>query len=463
MSSLDSRVAAEAAPNVALGNEALRRKTAIFSVLTAMMLVVLDATTINVALPTIAESMGVTPGMSVLVVTAYQLGLVMALLPCAALGESLGYRPVFRAGVLVFAASAFACSIAPTFPWLIAARFIQGLGGAAVMSLGIALVRQVVAPSQLAAAIGWNALVVALSSAAGPALGAFVLSAAHWQWLFILSQPIALSALAMSHALPTVRGNRRSIDAFSAGLNATVFASFVMGAELLSSRPDLAVSLLVMMAVGSIVLARRELRAKSPLVPIDLLKSWPFRISIAASVCCFAGQTAAMVALPFYIQHGFHQSALMSGLLIMPWPLAVAVAAPIAGRLANRVSGAWLCAIGGATLATGLAAASLWPLQSNVAALVPIIMLCGLGFGLFQVPNNRNMFLAAPLERSGSAGGMQGTARLTGQTMGAVIMSVLFTNLSAETALKTGFALAATLTLAAGLVSILRLPPKSDT
>jgi DHA2 family multidrug resistance protein-like MFS transporter len=95
--------------------------------------------------------------------------------------------------------------------------------------------------------------------------------------------------------------------------------------------------------------------------------------------------------------------------------------------------------------------------------LVPITMLCGLGFGLFQVPNNRNMFLSAPPERAGAAGGMQGTARLAGQTAGGVVMSLLFTVASVESAPRVGLGIGAVLTLAAGLVSVLRVKPLMET
>ncbi|HSC62900.1 MAG TPA: MFS transporter, partial [Caldimonas sp.] len=134
-----------------------------------------------------------------------------------------------------------------------------------------------------------------------------------------------------------------------------------------------------------------------------------------------------------------------------------ALAAPAAGRLADRVSTAALCAAGGVCLSVGLTAASLWPMDGDVVPLIPITMLCGLGFGLFQVPNNRNMFLSAPLARSGAAGGIQGTARLTGQTAGGVIMSLLFSVVSTDAAPRVGLAIAAVLTLVAGLVSTLRL------
>ena len=444
------------------GVQPTRRFAAIFAVLAAMMLVVLDAAIANVALPSIAQSLDVTPAMSVLIITAYQVALVMALLPCAALGESLGYRRVFTAGVALFTVASVLCAVSPALSWLVAARFLQGLGGAAVMALGVALLRQVVPHGQFGAAIGWNALVIALSSAAGPTLGALILSGMSWPWLFVVNLPIGLVVLFATRALPRSIGTGRRLDLVSAALNAGSFAALVIGTEVLLTKPALGVMLLIASALGVGLLVRRDMPKVSPLIPLDLLREGSFRISVIASACCFAGQTAALVALPFHLQHGLGQNTVMTGLYLTSWPLTVAIAAPLAGRLANHVPTAWLCAMGGGCLAIGLVAASLWPLHAGPMPLVAFTMLCGLGFGLFNVPNNRNMFLSAPSERSGAAGGIQGTARLAGQTAGAVIMSLLFTLASAELAPRIGLGIGSVLTLAAGLVSVLRVKPSAS-
>ena len=445
------------------GIQGPRRKAAIAAVLAAMVLAVLDAAIANVALPTMAQSLQVTPGMAVWIITAYQTALVMGLLPCAALGESLGYRRVFTMGVALFTAASALCALAPSLPWLVAARFLQGLGGAAIMALGIALLRLVVPQRELGAAIGWNALAVALSSAAGPTIGAVLLSGTSWPWLFALNLPLGGLVLLACRALPSLAGTARPLDRFSVALNAAVFASLVVGAEVLVSRPGLAAALLAAATISLAALIRREMPRAAPLIPLDLLRAASFRISVMASVCCFAGVTMGLLALPFYLQHSLGQDTLMTGLYMTPWPLTVAVAAPLSGRLSNRVPTAWLCAAGGTCLALGLAAASLWPLNGSSFPLVPLTMLCGLGFGLFQVPNNRNMFLSAPRERAGAAGGMQGTARLAGQTAGGVAMSLLFTLVSAESAPRVGLGIGAVLTLVAGLVSVLRVQPLTQT
>lgn len=438
-----------------------RSAVAIASVLAAMVLVVLDAAIANVALPTIAGSLHVTPAMSVWVITAYQSALLMALLPCAALGESLGYRRVFSGGVLLFTGASVLCALSPSLPWLVAARFVQGLGGAAVMALGVALLRAVVPHRQLGAAIGWNALAIALSSATGPTIGAAILAAANWPWLFAVNLPLGVLVLLATRALPFVGGTARRLDMFSVALNAGAFACLVVGAELLPTRPTLAAILFAAGALELVALVRRERPKEAPLIPLDLLGSAPFRVSAIASVCCFAGQTAGMVALPFYLQHGLGLGTLMTGLYMTPWPLTVAIVAPFAGRLADRVSTARLCAAGGTLLAIGLAASALWPLHGNLLPLVPITMLSGLGFGLFNVANNRSMFLSAPKERSGAAGGMQGTARLFGQTAGAVIMTLLFTLTSMDATPRIGLGIGAVLTFLAAIVST-RLRPKAQ-
>jgi DHA2 family multidrug resistance protein-like MFS transporter len=276
--------------------------------------------------------------------------------------------------------------------------------------------------------------------------------------LFALNLPLGALVLLGTRALPHIAGTARKLDGVSMALNAAAFAGLVVGAELMPQEPVLACFVLAAAASAMFALLRRERPRQFPMIPLDLLRKSSFRISVIASVCCFVGQSAAMVSLPFYLQHVLAQDVLRTGLLITPWPLIVALVAPVAGRLADRISGAWLCALGGVLLAIGLALAALWPLQGRPFVLVPFVVLCGVGFGLFQVSNNRNMFLSVPRARSGAAGGVQSTARLTGQAIGAVSMTLLFTMTPLDLAPRIGLGVASVLTLVAGLVSTLRAP-----
>ena len=258
------------------GLSGLRAIAAIAAVLGAMVLVVTDVALLNVALPTIARSLHESAAMSVRIITAYQMGLVMALLPCAALGESLGYRRVFTIGAALFTGASALCAISPSLPWLIAACFLQGLGGAAVMALSVALLRFIVSNRQLGAAIGWNSVTVALSYAAGPTIGAIILSRAGWPWLFAINVPLGIAVVLACRALPHVAGNGRRLDVLSVALNGGGFAALVVGAEMLPIKPLLAAPLLIIAAVGLTALVRREIRSVAPLIPLDLLRGGHF-------------------------------------------------------------------------------------------------------------------------------------------------------------------------------------------
>lgn len=442
--------AAEGADGIA---DPQRRKRAVASVLAGMALVVLDAAIANIALPTIAVSFRIEPSSAVRVVTAYQLGLIMMLLPAAAIGESYGYRRIFIAGAAVFTAASVLCALSPSMNWLLAARFAQGVGGAGVMSLGIALLRFVVPCHRLGAAIGWNALTVALSSAAGPTLGAVILSFGPWPWIFAVNLPIGASVLVTARALPRTRVTGRPLDLASAAISASMFAAFVFGAEYVQSNPVKAFAFFSGAGLMTVILVRREAHRTDPLIPLDLLSRSSFRVSVIASVLCFAGQTAALVALPFYLQYAFDLSPLMTAFYLSPWPLAVAVTAPLAGKLSDLIQPALLRLIGGILLAIGMGLTCLAPVQNRPLTVGVYMLLCGVGFSLFNVSNNRSMFMSAPHERSAAAGGLQGVARLTGQMLGAVLMASLFGTHQSDTASRIGLTTAALLSLAAGAVS----------
>jgi DHA2 family multidrug resistance protein-like MFS transporter len=421
------------------------------AVLAAMALVVLDAGIVNLALPRLADSLGAAPARAIMVVSAYQLALVMGLLPSAHAAERWGQRRLFVAGIAVFSAGSLLCAIAPNLPILVAARFVQGLGGAAIMALGIALLRAALGAGRLGRAIAWNALTVALCAAAGPAVGALILSVASWQWLFLAGLPVAATALLAARALPEPAPTRQPIDGAGVALYALAIA-LLAGAAAGGS----AMALLLAAAglASAALLVRRERARHAPILPVDLLALRPFRISVMASICCFIGQSAGLVALPFYVQKGLGHGPLAAGLILTCWPLAVAATSLVAGRIAGSIGTASQCALGGTLLAAGLLLSAILPAQHALAMLVPGAMLSGIGFGLFQLANNRSLFLGAPAERSAAAGGMQGTARLAGQTCGTLIIALAFSWLPGTIAPRTGFAVGAGFAFAAALISL---------
>lgn len=428
----------------------------ILAVLTAMAAVVLDAGMANVALPAFAATLDTTPARAIWIVTAYQAGLVMALLPAGALGERFGYRRVFTAGLTLFGLGAIGSATSPSWPVLLGCRLVEGLGGAAVMALGVALLRFAVPRERFGSAIGWNALTVALASSAAPSVGAAIASAVECRWIFVASLPLAAVSLAAAPLLPdSPRGTARP-DAVSMVLTTAAVALFVSSAHEVPTRTMLAVGLSAAAALLATLAVRRERHKTEPLIPLDLLGQPAIRLAVLASICCFAGQTAGLLTLPFHLEYAFGATAATTGLYMTAWPVSAGVAALFAGRLSDRMPTGVLCAIGALVLAIGLAGFCLWPEADGPVALVPFIAMCGIGFGLFQTPNNRTMFLSAPESRSGAAGGLQGSARVSGQTAGALLTSVLFVTAPHASAPAFTFAVAACAALLAGAISLTR-------
>lgn len=430
----------------------------ITAVLAAMSLVVLDAGLVNLAVPTMAAALKVTPAEAILTVSAYQTALVIGLLPTAHIAEKTGYRRLFITGLGVFSTASILCGLAPSLAILVALRVLQGLGGAAVMALGIALLRLSLGPDRLGRAIGWNALNVALCSAAAPILGGLILSIAPWPWLFFAKLPIVVIALIASMRLPDTEPTRRSIDYAGIGLHASTAALFVTATAVAMPHPLVAALAGVVAIVLGALMVRRERAREAPIWPVDLLGRRAFRVSVASSICCFIAQSAGMLALPFYLQLGLGRGPVSTGIVLASWPLTVAATSPLANRLAERFGSALLCLVGGATLGSGLLFSALWPIRDSIVPLAVGAALCGLGFGLFQVPNNRIMFLSASPERSAAAGGMQGSARLIGQTTGALAMGMLLAGTSNLAAPRLGLALGGVSALVASLVSALEVP-----
>jgi DHA2 family multidrug resistance protein-like MFS transporter len=405
-----------------------RRNWAFLAIAIAMVMAVLDGAIVNIALPTIAADFAVPPVQAIWVVNAYQLAITVCLLPLASLGDSLGYRRVYLTGLGIFAAASLVCALAPSLHVLIGARVLQGLGAACVMSVNIAIVRFIYPRSLLGQGVGNMALVVASSSAAGPSVAAAILSVASWHWLFLVNVPLGLTALAVgARTLPSTPSSGHRIDALSVVLNAATLALLVTGIERLGDPHALATALGILAAAVAfgVALVWRQFGLAVPVLPIDLLRMPVFALSFATSISTFAAQNLSLVALPFYFERELHLSETATGVLLTPWPLAIALIAPIAGRLADRHPPAVLGGIGLVTMAFGLAAMALLPTEPQLWDVAWRLAICGLGFGFFQSPNNKVIIGSAPPNPSG-ASGLQSTGRLIGQSIGVAMLAVIF-------------------------------------
>nr|WP_279483031.1 MFS transporter [Aureimonas sp. SK2] len=436
----------------------LRRRLAFATIAMALFVAVLDGTVANVALPPITQDLGIQPVEAIWVVNGYQLAVTVLLLPLARLGEILGYRRVYLTGLGIFTLASLACALSRSLDMLIAARVLQGMGAAGVMSVNIALVRFIFPASRLGRAVGRVAIVVGVSSAAGPSIAGAILSVASWQALFLINVPIGLLALvAGSRTLPDTPRSNRPFHITSALLSAATFGMVISGVNGIGHSEGLLPSLGLLAAglVVGVFFVRMQLRMEEPILPVDLLRRPIFALSATTSVCSFGAQGIAFVSLPFLLHDELGRSAAETGLLLTPWPIATAIAAAVSGRLADRYDPGRLSALGLVLFSAGLLALVFLPTGAGDADLVWRLALAGFGFGLFQTPNNKILITSAPRERSGGASGIQSTARLVGQSLGVALVAVMLGLVAAEP-LKAALLLAAVLAATGIVPSLLR-------
>ena len=442
------------------GLPAPRRYLAILAISFGTALAVIDGSVVTVALPTLAHDLGVHASAAVLVVTVYQLVLVMTLLPFSALGSRIGLRRLYQFGQLLFLVSTVLCFFARSLAFLLVVRAIQALGAGAALSVSSALIRSTYPARQLGRGLGIGNVVVASSSAIAPTLGGLVLSVASWPWIFAAASPLALLSLLLGrHALPEPSPRDDPYDVLGALLCALSFGLIISGLEsaVHGDAPVLGAAIVVAGAVIAVVFVRRELQSKIPILPLDLLMRPALGLSTLGGLLVFIASMTVMLSLPFRLQQHYGFLPGEVGAMITPWPLAIMLIGPLAGMLSDRFPAGILGGIGMAIATSALVLLAFLPAHVSHFDLVWRMALSGAGFGLFLVPNARLIVHSAPHERTASAGGLISTARLTGQTLGATLLAAL---LSAGVGSGPVPALlAAGLAFLAGVCSLARLRP----
>lgn len=435
-----------------------QRYFAVFAISCGTALTIIDGAIPNVALPTIADDLGIPASAAVLIVSVYQLVLVMTLLPLSALGSRIGLRKMYQYGQCLFIGSAILCFFAPNLPWLLAARSLQALGAAAALSVASALVRSIYPGNQLGRGLGINSIIVASSAALAPVLGGFIAAAASWHWVFVATVPLGLVSLVVGQrSLPEVPTHTEPFSLPGALLCALTFGLIISGLLALSQGQPIPVSLAVIAAgtLLAVVFIRRELNEASPILPVDLLAHRIVALSIAGAQFAFIGSMTFILSLPFRLQQEFGFTSGEVGAVIAPWPLAMMVTAPISGALSDRYHPGILGGIGMAIATLGMLLLALLPDGASHADIAWRMVVCGIGYGIFLSPNARVVISAAPLARAASAGGLVSTNRLVGQALGGTLLAGLLA--LGHGSDSTPAIIAAALALLAGICSVARL------
>ena len=461
----DTKAAKGASSPAIDGLPAERRRWAVAAIFTALAMASLDTAIANIALPAIAADLGVSPADVVWVVNVYQIALVATLLPLGALGEIVGHQRIYLGGLLLFTLASVGCAYAWSLPSLLTARALQGLGASGIMSVNSALIRFVYPSRLLGRGFGHNALVVATAFTLGPTIASGILALGPWPWLFAINIPFGLTAMAIG--LKTLPRTPRAVHAFDfpgALLAALCLGLFILGIGSAAHKASIGLVSIELTAAVLLgwLLMNRHADHPAPMLPIDLFRRPVFALSAATAVCSFAVQGLAFVSLPFYFEDILQRTQVETGFFMTPWPLVVAIMAPIGGRLSDRYPAGILGGLGLVLLGLGMVLLATLPASPSVANIVWRMVICGIGFGFFQTPNIKALMSSAPPHRSGGASGIVATARLTGQTIGAALAALCF-GLAGRDGATLALALGAGFAAVGSVMSFLRLtvsPPR---
>lgn len=448
------------------GDEGLpgrERGLAMAAVMTMTTMAVFDGSMINIALPQIAHSLDASLGATVWVSNGYLLSAAMTLAIFAALSSRIGFRSIFAFGLGLFTLASVGCALSSSLDMLVIMRVLQGIGGAATLSIGPAILRSVFPNRLLGRILGLNALLIGTSTAIAPLLGGTILSTLSWPWLFAINIPLGIISLLLT--LRVVPHNpalkRESFDYAGALLSAIALGALIMAADAFThpGNGDLTTavifaSIAILTGLAFILVQRRVAK---PLLPLNIFASSRFSLAALTSLASFVSQGITFIALPFLFQSVYGYSALVSALLFTPWPIGIILAAPHAGRLADRYSAAIISTVGLFIFAIGLALLAILPEHAQAWDICLRSLICGIGFGCFQSPNNKEMLSNASRENSGYASGVLAIMRTFGQCLGAAFVGVMMSLYAQNSAVHFSLWMAVIATVLAIMLSVSRL------
>jgi EmrB/QacA subfamily drug resistance transporter len=426
----------------------------------ASLMVALDTLVVSTALTTIRLDLGASIEQLEWTVNAYNLTLAVLLLPAAALGDRLGRRRMFTAGLALFVAASAACALAPDAASLIAARAVQGAGAALVITLALALVSAAFPAQRRGTAIGILEGITGLAVVAGPVIGGAIVDGISWEWIFWLNVPIGLAAIPLALArIEESFGGDTALDigglALAAGGALGVVWGLMRGNAAGWSSPEV-VATLALGAALLVAFVAWELRAREPMLPMRFFRSRAFSSGNAAVFFLFASLFGAVFFIAQFLQTGLGHGPLEAGLLLGPWTGTLFVVAPIAGALSDRIGERPLLVGGLALQAAGMAWIALIaePGLAYREMIAPLIV-AGVGASMAIPPAASSVVGAVTQDEVGKAAGANSMLRELGGVFGIAILVAVFAGAgsyaSAE-AFSDGFAPAIAVSAALSLV-----------
>ena len=373
------------------------------------------------------------------VVISYSLTYASLMLVFGRIGDMLGYRRLFLIGTGWSAAAFALCATAPSFGWLLAARGLQGVGAALVVSCGPALATSLYEEERRPRVLGFYAMVFGVGGALGPVLAGLLVQQWGWSSVFAFRVPIALASFALAWGLPVVARPARpeSFDGAGAGLLVLAIGLLVLALNQLQHVGEPVPWLLVLGAASVIAGAgfvAREGRASRPIIDLRFFGDVDFALLTLAHVLVNLAGFAVMLLMPFYLDRGGGVTIAIAGFMLAASPFGIAAAAPLAGRLAGRVSPWRLALIGMAAMAFGLLPIGMVGARPPLSLLFGAMMLQGIGLGLFQVAYFDLATATIPRQNRGVAGSLVMMTRTLGIVIGATTLMLVFQGLQTSAA-----------------------------
>jgi EmrB/QacA subfamily drug resistance transporter len=394
----------------------------------AVFMATLDNLVVTTALPVIRKDLHATIESLEWTVNAYTLTFAVLLLTGAALGDRFGRRRMLVVGLAIFTLASAAAALAPSAGVLIAARAVQGVGGAIVTPLTLTILSAGVPANRRGAFIGAWSGIAGLAVALGPLVGGAVVSGISWHWIFWLNVPIGLALIPMARLRlqetygPTNRLDLPGLALVSAGLFGIVWGLVRGNAQGWTSTEI--VTALTAGAILVVAFVAWELRAKAPMLPMRFFRNRVFALANVASLLMFFGMFGSIFLLSQFFQTVQGYSPFGSGLRILPWTVMPMIVAPIAGALSDRIGGHRLMGVGLTLQATGLASiAALSTATVPYWQLVVPFMVSGIGMAMFWAPVANVVLSAVKPEEEGQASGAQNAIRELGGVFGVAVLA----------------------------------------
>jgi len=393
----------------------------------------LDASIVNISLPTLVQDLNTDLATITWVILSYVLVLTSMMLGVARLGDMFNKKKLYMNGLGLFSFASLLCGLAPNVYWLIGFRALQGFGAAMTQAIGIAIITEVFPAKERGRALGIIGTTVSIGIAIGPPLGGLLIGLVGWPAIFLVNVPVGVLAIwVVNHFVPSSEARLgQRFDAAGALILFVTLSSYALGMTAWQQQgieSMLTRGLLVAATAGLILFIFVEARIKQPMIDLRMFRNILFSINLLMGFLVFVVM-AGMFIMPFFLELVKGYPVQTVGLIMMANPIAMGLIAPIAGSLSDRFGSRGISLLGLIAFAIGCFTIS--TLNQNVTALGFILRLIpfGIGSGMFQSPNNSAIMGEAPRERLGVASGLLSLSRTLGQTTGLPLMGALFTSL----------------------------------